>query len=69
MIKILVVEVRRLRNKARLIQMKINRELEFEGLSRSDIIELLEKEDFERFVDDKDVYDDKDFSNGHDIIV
>ncbi|RIA91341.1 hypothetical protein C1645_767714, partial [Glomus cerebriforme] len=63
MIKIL--EVRRFRNKARFIQIKINRELEFEGLSRSNIIKLLEKKDFEKFADDKDVYDDEDFNNDH----
>src|SRR5436305_5682563 len=68
MLKILETEVSRLRNKARFIEMKIKHKLEFEGLSRNAIIDLLEENNFERFTDDKDVKDvndDEDFNNGH----
>lgn len=65
MIKILESEVNRLKNKARFIKMKIDHNLEFEGLSRVAIIDLLEANNFERFVDDKDTGDDEDSHNGH----
>jgi hypothetical protein len=67
MIKILEIEVRKLRNKAKFLQMKIDHNLEFEGLSRNTIIDLLEKNKFERFADDKDTKDndDEDFNIGH----
>jgi DNA topoisomerase II len=67
MLKILEAEVSRLRNKARFIEMKIKHKLEFEGLSRTAIIDLLEENNFERFTDDKDikdVNDEEDFFGG-----
>jgi len=54
MIKVLEAEVNRFKNKARFIKMKIEHHLEFEGLSRLRIIDLLEANGFERFADDKD---------------
>ncbi|PKY39326.1 DNA topoisomerase II [Rhizophagus irregularis] len=67
MIKILEIEVRKLRNKAKFLQMKIDHNLEFEGLLRNAIIDLLEKNNFERFADDKDIKDndDEDFNISH----
>ncbi len=65
MIKILEAEVNKFKNKARFIKMKIEHNLEFEGLSRVAIIDLLEANGFERFADDKDTGDDEDSHNGH----
>ena len=69
MIKLLEVEVSRLRNKTRFIQMKVKHNLEFEGLSRIAIINLLEENNFERFTDDKDINDDEDSSSGYDYLM
>jgi DNA topoisomerase II len=65
MIKLLEAEVNRLRNKTRFIQMKVNHNLEFEGLSRIAIIRLLEKNNFEKFTDHKDINDDENSNIGH----
>jgi hypothetical protein len=47
--------------------MKIDHNLEFEGLSRIAIIDLLEVNNFERFTDDaKDINDDEDFNSHND---
>ena len=65
MIKLLEVEVNKLRNKTRFIQMKVKHNLEFEGLSRIAIINLLEENNFERFTDYKDINDDENSNIGH----
>ena len=65
MIKLLEVEVNRLRNKTRFIQTKVIYNLEFEGLSRVAIINLLEENNFERFTDDKDINDGENSNIGH----
>ncbi|GBC08492.1 hypothetical protein RclHR1_08160004 [Rhizophagus clarus] len=49
MLKVLELEVNQLRNKARFIQMKIDHNLVFEGLHKTEIIKLLESEGFEKF--------------------
>ncbi|RIA90989.1 DNA topoisomerase [Glomus cerebriforme] len=65
MLKVLELEVRQLRNKARFIQMKIDHDLEYEGLRKAEIIKLLESEGFERFRNVKEEKsDEEEFGNG-----
>jgi DNA topoisomerase-2 len=64
MLKVLELEVDQLRNKARFIQMKIDHNLEFEGLRKAEIIKLLESEGFERFRNAKEEKSDDEDQTG-----
>ncbi|CAG8557517.1 13082_t:CDS:2 [Funneliformis mosseae] len=66
MLKVLEVEVNKLRNKVRFIQMKINHDLKYEGLRKADIIKLLESKGFERFKNSKEENNDDDESGDGD---
>ncbi|GBB86111.1 hypothetical protein RclHR1_12570006 [Rhizophagus clarus] len=66
MLKVLALEVNQLRNKARFIQMKIDHNLEFEGLRKAEIIKLLESEGFERFRHGKEEKIDDEDQTGND---
>ncbi|GES91615.1 DNA topoisomerase II [Rhizophagus clarus] len=66
MLKVLALEVNQLRNKARFIQMKIDHNLEFEGLRKAEIIKLLESEGFERFGHGKEEKSDDEDQTGND---
>ncbi|GES91633.1 DNA topoisomerase II [Rhizophagus clarus] len=66
MLKVLALEVNQLRNKARFIQMKIDHNLEFEGLRKAEIIKLLESEGFERFRHGKEEKSDDEDQTGND---
>ncbi|GBB91406.1 hypothetical protein RclHR1_01870001 [Rhizophagus clarus] len=65
MLKVLELEVNQLRNKARFIQMKIDHNLEFEGLRKAEIIKLLESEGFERFKNIKEEKSDDEDQTGN----
>ena len=65
MLKVLELEVNQLRNKARFIQMKIDHNLEYEGLRKTEIIKLLESKGFERFRNIKEANND-DEESGND---
>jgi len=66
MLSVLEVEVKKLRNKAKFIQMKIDHNLEFEGLRKAEIIKLLESKGFEKFKNTKEEKNDDEESGDGD---
>ncbi|RHZ61848.1 hypothetical protein Glove_345g28 [Diversispora epigaea] len=72
LLKKIELECKKLRNKNRFIKMKINRSLQFEGLKRVDIINLLESEGFDKIRGKDETSaneNDNDNSSGYDYLM